>query len=406
MLAFTAARLLTPTGTMEQPVLLVEAGRIVEVSSEVFSGIGSHAGRHLPSEIPLCDFGDAALAAGYIDIHIHGSGGYDVMDDRAEALPIVERLLARHGVTSYFPTTVTAPLDATLRALERLAVAIASREKEIEDGHKKNGVTGERPRAIPLGIHLEGPYISHARRGVHPPENLLAPTLSSFEKFWQAAQGRIRMMTIAPELDGADEVIAEAAARGVCVSLGHSDADLAATQKGIAAGARHATHTFNAMRPLDHRSPGILGAVLTDARMSADIIADGIHLDPAIVKLFAEAKGPENTVLITDAISATGMPEGRYRLGSLEVDVRDGKCMTGGKLAGSILTMDRAVRNLAEFAEWELPQAMAAASRNPARAARIPNKGNIAAGADADFIVLNAAGEVLRTFVGGVECAR
>jgi N-acetylglucosamine-6-phosphate deacetylase len=160
------------------------------------------------------------------------------------------------------------------------------------------------------------------------------------------------------------------------------------------------------MRPLDHRSPGILGAVLTDARMSADIIADGIHLDPAIVKLFAEAKGPENTVLITDAISATGMPEGRYRLGSLEVDVRDGKCMTGGKLAGSILTMDRAVRNLAKFAEWELPQAMAAASRNPALAARIPNKGNIAAGADADFIVLNAAGEVLRTFVGGVECAR
>jgi N-acetylglucosamine-6-phosphate deacetylase len=158
------------------------------------------------------------------------------------------------------------------------------------------------------------------------------------------------------------------------------------------------------MRPLDHRSPGILGAVLTDARLSADIISDGIHLDPAIVKLFAEAKGPENTVLITDAISATGMPEGRYRLGSLEVDVRDGRCLTGGKLAGSILTMDRAVRNLAKFAEWELPQAAAAASRNPARAARIANKGNVAVGADADFIVVNAAGEVLRTFVCGVEC--
>jgi N-acetylglucosamine-6-phosphate deacetylase len=406
MLAFKAARLLTQTGTVEQPLLLVEAGRIVEVSSKISPAISSRRGRPLSSEIPICDFGDSALAAGYIDLHIHGSGGFDVMDDRIEALPTVERLLARHGVTSYFPTTVTAPLDATLRALERLAMAIAKREKEIADGRGKNGLTNESPRAIPLGIHLEGPYISHARRGVHPPENLLAPTLSSFEKFWQAAQGRIRMMTIAPELNGADEVIAEAASRGVCVSLGHSDADLAATQKGIAAGARHATHTFNAMRPLDHRSPGILGAVLTDARVSADIIADGIHLDPAIVKLFAEAKGSANTVLITDAISATGMPEGRYRLGSLEVDVRDGKCMTGGKLAGSILTMDRAVRNLAKFAEWELPQAMAAASRNPARAARIPNKGNIAAGADADFIVLNAAGEVLRTFVGGVECAR
>jgi N-acetylglucosamine-6-phosphate deacetylase len=235
-----------------------------------------------------------------------------------------------------------------------------------------------------------------------------------FEQFWQAARGRIRMMTIAPELEGAVEVIAEAARRGACVSLGHSDADFAAAGRGIAAGARHATHTFNAMRPLDHRTlhqrsfdhrgPGILGAVLTDRRVSADIIADGVHLDPAIVKLFARAKGPELTVLITDAISATGMKDGIYRLGSFEVDVRDGKCMADGKLAGSVLTMDRAVRNLARFAEWDLPQAVAAASQNPARVARIANKGILAVGADADFVVLNAEGEVLRTFVGGVEC--
>jgi N-acetylglucosamine-6-phosphate deacetylase len=144
--------------------------------------------------------------------------------------------------------------------------------------------------------------------------------------------------------------------------------------------------------------------VLTDGRVSADIIADGVHLDPAIVKLFAQAKGPEQTVLITDAISATGMPDGRYRLGSFEVDVRDGKCMADGKLAGSVLTMDRAVRNLARYAEWNLPQAVAAATRNPARAARIANKGALAAGADADFVVLSSEGEVLRTFIGGVEC--
>jgi N-acetylglucosamine-6-phosphate deacetylase len=239
---------------------------------------------------------------------------------------------------------------------------------------------------------------------------LLAPTLALFEQFWQASRGRIRMMTIAPELEGAPEVIAEAARRGVCVSLGHSDADFAAAERGIAAGARHATHTFNAMRPLDHRtldhrSPGILGAVLTDGRVSADIIADGVHLDPAIVKLFAQAKGPEQTVLITDAISATGMPDGRYRLGSFEVDVRDGKCMANGSLAGSTLTMDRAVSNLARFADWDLSQAVAAASRNPARAARIANKGVLAAGADADFVVLSSEGDVLRTFVGGVECS-
>jgi len=388
MLAFTAGRLFTPTDSVEHPLLLVEQGRVVDISAR--------SGRQVPAAVSTCDFGPGVIAPGYVDLHIHGSAGYDVMDDTAAALPAIEQLLARHGVTSYFPTTVTAPMDRTLRALERLADAIEKRERTNGDG---------KIRALPLGIHLEGPFISHARRGVHPPENLLAPTVALFERFWQAARGRIRMMTIAPELEGALEVIAEAARRGVCVSLGHSDADFAAAERGIAAGARHATHTFNAMRPLDHRSPGILGAVLTDRRMSADIIADGVHLDPAIVKLFADAKGATQTVLITDAISATGMPEGHYRLGSFEVDVHDGKCMVDGKLAGSVLTMDRAVRNLARFAEWDLPRAVAAASQNPARVARIANKGVLAVGADADFVVLNSEGEVLRTFFGGVECS-
>jgi N-acetylglucosamine-6-phosphate deacetylase len=388
MLAFTAGRLLTSTDAVEHPLLLVEKGRVVDISSR--------SSCQVPAGVSTADFGPSIIAPGYVDLHIHGSAGYDVMDDTVEALPAIEQLLARHGVTSYFPTTVTAPMDTTLHALERLASAIEKRERNNGDG---------KIRALPLGIHLEGPFISHARRGVHPQENLLAPTMPLFERFWQAARGRIRMMTIAPELEDATEVIAEAARRGVCVSLGHSDADFAAAERGIAAGARHATHTFNAMRPLDHRSPGILGAVLTDHRVSADIIADGVHLDPAIVKLFADAKGATQTVLITDAISATGMPEGRYRLGSFEVDVRDGKCMVDGKLAGSVLTMDRAVRNLARFAEWDLSQAVAAASQNPARVARIANKGVLAVGAEADFVVLNSEGEVLRTFVGGVECS-
>jgi N-acetylglucosamine-6-phosphate deacetylase len=392
MLAFTAGRLLTSTDAVEHPLLLVEQGHVVDISSR--------SNRQVPAGVSTADFGHSVIAPGYVDLHIHGSAGYDVMDDTVEALPAIEQLLARHGVTSYFPTTVTAPMDTTLRALERLADAIEKRELDLE----RQNVDGK-SRALPLGIHLEGPFISHARRGVHPPENLLPATLPLFEKFWQAARGRIRMMTIAPELEDATVVIAEAARRGVCVSLGHSDADFAAAERGIAAGARHATHTFNAMRPLDHRSPGILGAVLTDHRVSADIIADGVHLDPAIVKLFADAKGATQTVLITDAISATGMPEGRYRLGSFEVEVRDGKCMVDGKLAGSVLTMDRAVRNLARFAGWDLSQAVAAASQNPARVARIANKGILAVGADADFVVLNSEGEVLRTFVGGVECS-
>jgi N-acetylglucosamine-6-phosphate deacetylase len=386
MRAFTAAKLISGAETIERPLLLVEDRKIVEVASRDT--------REAPAGISVSDLGAGWIVPGYIDLHIHGSAGHDVMDSDPDALPGIELLLARHGVTSYYPTTVTAPMDTTLHALERLADAIESRRRG------DNSAAG---RACPLGIHLEGPFLSHARRGVHPPENLLTPTLGAFERMWQAARGTVRMMTIAPELDGAQEVIAEAARRGVCVSLGHSDADLATAARGIAAGARHATHTFNAMRPLDHRSPGILGAVLSDDHVSADMIVDGVHLDPAIVRLVASAKGADRTVLITDATSATGMPEGRYRLGSFEVEVRDGKVTHDGRLAGSVLTMDRAVRNLAQFTGWDLAQAVAAATRNPARVGHLINKGELVAGADADFVVLNEAGEVLRTLVGGAE---
>jgi len=388
MLAFTAKTLLTPTETVQHALMLVADAKIVEIAAL--------AARPLPTGVQAVDLTDGLLAPGYVDLHIHGGGGFDVMDGDIDALPTIERLIARHGVTGYFPTTVTAPMDATLGALERLADAIESRGRV---GHSTDH------RACPLGIHLEGPFISHARKGVHPAADLLPPQMETFDRFWQAARGHVRMMTIAPELEGAAEVIAEATRRGVCVSLGHSDADFAATKRGIDNGARHATHTFNAMRPLDHRAAGILGAVLTDSRLSADLIADGVHLDPAIVRLIAKAKGPDQTVLITDATAATGMPDGRYHLGSLEVEVKDGRCMAEGKLAGSVLSMDKAVRNLARFADWSLPEAVAAASQNPARVARIANKGVLAAGADADFVVLSPTGEVLRTFVGGVECA-
>ena len=395
MLAFTAAKLLTPSDMIDHPLLLVDRGHIVEIAD--------HADRQLPAGVSLTDFGGSVIAPGYVDVHIHGSSGYDVMDDAPEALPAIERLLARHGVTSYFPTTVTAPIDSILHALERLADSIEKCEQdgEVTPAQKNSDRAG---RALPLGIHLEGPFLSHACRGVHPADKLLPPKLETFERFWQAARGHIRILTIAPELDGAIELISAAAARGVCVSLGHSDADFSVAERALAAGARHATHTFNAMRPLRHRDPGILGAVLTDSRITGDIIADGIHLDPAIIKLFARAKGPEQTVLITDALAATGMPDGRYHLGLFEVDVKDGKCTHDGTLAGSVLTMDRAVRNLMRFAEWNLPLAVAAASRNPARVARCTYKGVLNAGADADFSVLDAQGNVLRTFIGGIEC--
>jgi len=225
--------------------------------------------------------------------------------------------------------------------------------------------------------------------------------MAAFDRFWQAARGHIRVLTIAPELPGAIEVITEAAKRGVCVSLGHSDAELDAARAGVASGARHATHTFNAMRPLGHRDPGILGEVLTDPRLSADIIVDGIHLDPTVVQLFLKAKGPDGAVLITDATAATGMPDGRYRLGSLEVEVRDGKCMSEGNLAGSVLTMDRAVRNVMQFARWDLQSAVRLATRNPARVVGLDAVGILQSGVPADLVVLTPKGEVKNTIIRG-----
>ncbi len=384
MIALTAATLFTPLERIEQPLLLVEGRSIVEITSRTH--------RELPKACRSVDFRDGILAPGFIDIHIHGGAGHDVMEDSTDALPLVERLLACYGVSSYFPTTVTAPLDPTLSALARLADAIEAADR---------GPHLTELRARPVGIHLEGPFISHSRRGVHPPENLLTPSLATFDAFWQAARGHIRVMTIAPELSGATEVITEAAKRGVCVSLGHSDADLNATRIAVAAGARHATHTFNAMRPLDHRDPGILGEVLTDSRLSADIIADGIHLDPAVVDLFLKAKGPDGAVLITDATAATGMPDGRYRLGSFEVELKDGRCLAGEKLAGSVLTMDRAVRNVMQFAQWDLQQALRLATLNPARVAGLESVGLLKPSAPADLLVLSPNGEVRNTMIRG-----
>jgi N-acetylglucosamine-6-phosphate deacetylase len=366
---------------IDRPLVLIDEGMIVEVTSRTR--------RPVPSRARVVDFGDSVLAPGFIDIHIHGGAGHDVMDSDPRTLPGVEGFLFKHGVTSYFPTTVTAPLEDTLRALDRLAVAIE--------------VNGNGRRARPLGIHLEGPFISHARRGVHPPEYLQKPTLPLFERFWQASRGHIKVITIAPEVEGAQEIIREAAKRGVCVSLGHSDADLGTARSAMAAGARHATHTFNAMRPLSHRDPGILGLVLANAKMTADIIADGIHVDPAVVELFVRLKGPERAVLITDATSAAGMPDGHYRLGTLEFEVRNGTCILGDKLAGSILTMDRAVRNVMKFANLDLQQALRAATLNPARVVGISGQnGILASGAAADFVALNPQLEVIQTVVSGM----
>lgn len=376
----TAGTLFTPLEAIESPVVVIEDGRVRQVYSRQEA--------ELPAGAKRLDFPQMVVAPGLIDLHVHGHAGQDVMNADGDGLALLERAMARHGVTSYLPTTVSAPEDRILQALENLGRAIS------------RGAVRERSR--PLGIHLEGPFLSHAKRGVHPPENLLAPSVELFDRFWQASSGNIRLMTIAPELPGAIETIRHARSLGIHSSLGHSDADTRETELGIAAGADHATHTFNAMRPLDHRDPGILGAALSDDRLTADIIADGIHVHPSMVRLFLAAKGPERAILITDAISATGMGDGKYKLGGLEVEVKGDRCDFQGRLAGSVLTLDRAVRNAMSFAGWKLQQAIRLATSNPAQRLEISaRKGTIAAGCDADLVVLTPDGQVVDTVIEG-----
>lgn len=366
--------------------MVIEDGRIVAA--------GSEAEIEIPAGAHISDFGKAVLAPGFVDIHIHGNAGYDVMHASADELAAVERSLAARGVTSYLPTTVTAPLDSTLMALERLAAAIETADTRLS---RDGGM-----RAQPLGMHLEGPFISHARRGVHPPECLLEPSLEVFDRMWQAARGNVSVMTVAPELAKAGYLIREATNRGVTVSIGHSDANTEEARAGIEAGARHATHTFNAMRPLDHREPGIIGVVLSDDSVTSELIVDGIHVEPEVVKLWYRAKGAERAVLVTDATSATGMGDGRFRLGPFEVEVKGDRCEYEGKLAGSVLTLDRAVRNVMKFAAIGVEVAVLMATANPARVAGVAGrKGILAAGADADIVVLTREGEVVKTIVRG-----
>jgi len=380
--ALTAAALLTPFEQVDEALVLLRDG-VIEFA-------GSRRERPVPAGAQIEDFGQNVLAPGYVDIHIHGGAGHDVMHASPDELAAVERHLAAHGVTSYCPTTVTAPRDVTLRALERLADAI-----EHADG------SGGRARAI--GIHLEGPFISHAKRGVHPAQEIREPSIRLFDEMYTAARGQLALMTLAPEAPGAAELIEHAGKKGVTVSLGHSNADAATTRSAITAGASHATHTFNAMRALDHREPGVLGTVLAVPSLSADIIVDGVHVHPDVVRVFLEAKGPEMAVLITDGISATGMGDGEYRLGAFTVRVAGDRCFSSeGKLAGSVLTLDRAVRNVMDFAGWELRAAVQLATANPAEVFSSGARGGVLkAGCRADVLVLTPAGEVVETIVGG-----
>jgi N-acetylglucosamine-6-phosphate deacetylase len=377
----TAKRLWDGTGLIDDPVVVIEDGRI--------DSIGARASSELSRAAQVLEFPGATLAPAFLDVHTHGAAGHDLMEATPEALSAICTFLASRGTGSFLATTVTAPMDATLRSLSGLAKLLSQAP-----------TAGQ---ARPLGIHLEGPFLSHAKKGAHPPAHLLPPDIATFDRLYEAAEGHVRLMTLAPELPGAVELAAHATARGVRVSVGHSNATAAETRAAIAAGAVSATHTFNAMRPLDHREPGILGTVLTTDELFAELICDGIHTAPELVKLWWRAKGPARAILITDAMSAAGMPDGEYQLGGMAVQVAEGRALLpGGVLAGSVLTLDRGLANFIEFTGAGLEEALRLATANPAAMTGLENQaGSLVVGGPANLIAVDKKGVLAGAIVHG-----
>jgi N-acetylglucosamine-6-phosphate deacetylase len=334
---------------------------------------------------------DRFAAPGFIDVHIHGAGGHDVMEGTMDALRKVAVTIGAHGTTSFVATTVTADPDAIVRSSEGIAHYIGLQHKE------------SLPGAEVLGVHFEGPFISPVRRGVHPPEWLKPPSAELLNRFVSASQGNALILTIAPELLGAMPCIDAARKAGMVVGIGHTDATYEQARAAVARGAHHAIHTYNAMRPFTHRDPGVIGAVLTSPDISAELIADGVHVDETAMRILLQAKGAGGVILISDGISATGMPDGTYLLGGFEVTVSGGVCRNAeGRLAGSTLTLDRALRNIVKLGA-SLEHALQMLTWNPAKLLGIEHKkGALHTNADADIILLNDRLEVTQVYTRGL----
>lgn len=370
-LAIRAGRILTPLEEWRDAILLVEDGRIAFAGRR--NAVELHGG------VREYDAGPWTAVPGFVDIHIHGAGGHDVMEPSPDAARHVAETIARFGTTTFLATTVTASPDDTCRSLEILAAAQRSFKE-----------SGDAVAAELAGIHFEGPFISRARRGVHLPEWIAAPSLQLLDRMLGVAGGAARILTLAPELPGALELIDRARSGGIVPAIGHTNATYEEAVAAIDRGASHGVHVYNAMRPFSHRDTGVIGAVLTRPEVTAEIIADGVHVAAPALQILLSAKGPSHVILVSDATAATAMPDGRYRLGTFEVTVVGGVCRdAAGHLAGSTLTLDRAVRNLVALGV-PLADALRMATLNPAERIGLQNrKGRLAPGFDADIVFLD-----------------
>jgi N-acetylglucosamine-6-phosphate deacetylase len=350
--------------------ILIEDGRIKEIGD--FTP---------PKGAEVINLEGKIVSPGFIDVHTHGLGGYDTMDGRS-AIEEISALLPRYGVVGFLPTAVASPHQELLNFL-----------KDVKEAKRKG--------AKILGAHLESPYISMEKRGAQPPEAIRPVDMKEIEELIEAG---VKMVTIAPEAGGALEAIKRLKEAGVIVSLGHSNASWDEALKGVNAGISKATHTFNAMPSLHHRNPGCVGLVLVDERVACEVIADFIHLNPIIVKLIIKAKGKDKVILITDSASYAGLPDGEYKWMDGRIIVKkEGRISFKEEpdvLAGSSLTLDQAVRNVASLS-FPLKEVLQMASLNPAREAGLEGMGRIRVGESADLVVLDHSLQVHITIING-----
>lgn len=392
-----AARVATPTELLENGFVVIEGGSVNEVGSGA-----------PPSTAVAVDLGDLLIAPGFVDVHVHGGGGTQVncptREEVGTSVRSMARFHARHGTTALLATTVSDSPEALRAAVEGVAAVATAPRGGPASGYPRPGHLSEDGRgAVVLGSHLEGPWIARSRAGAQFVPALRPPSVAELDDLVARGSGTVRLVTIAPELEGALDLITAALSGGVVVSIGHTDADYATTKVAFDAGATHATHLFNAMAPMHHRRPGPIAAALGDERVSLEIIADGVHIHPALIALVATL-APERLVLVTDAIGAAGAPPGLHRLGPLEVLVTDGRAVLAGNaetVAGSVLTMDKAVELAVKVAHVPLLTALKAASLHPAKLLGEHRKGRLSPGADADLVVLDRQLGVVATVVGG-----
>jgi len=372
--AIINGEIITPKEEIRGQQLLIADGRIQRIEP---------AGR-LGKGVSAIDARGCFVIPGLIDIHAHGADGHDAMDATPEGIHKIARFIARHGVTSYLPTTFAASAEAIQAAIDNLLQI-----PQPEDG------------AQHLGIHLEGPYVGREYKGAQPPAHIRAADPKEYRQWLES--GIVRLMTVAPEVDGVLELIDTGTKMGVEFAAGHTSATYEQALEAADHGVRQLTHTFNGMAPLHHRTPGVLGAALSDDRLRCQIIADGVHVHPAVVRALVRAKGAEGTILITDSMRATGMSDGQYALGEQTIHVVGGIARTdAGGLAGSTLTLDQGLRHMMRFGDLSLAEALPMATSTPAAAMGwTGKKGVIAVGADADIVLLDNQLQVQLTMIGG-----